>query len=30
MKWILNLFNKKRKMWSGSFNHMHTINHQNK
>ncbi len=30
MKWILNLFNKKQKKWSGSFNHMHTIHNKNK
>jgi hypothetical protein len=28
MKWIFNLFKKKRKIWSGSFNHMHIIHNQ--
>jgi hypothetical protein len=28
MKWILNLFKKKPKRWSGSFNHMHTFYHK--
>lgn len=28
-KWILNLFNKKYKIWMGSFNMMHTFSIRN-